>query len=87
MNEYTTRNGATYGDAYLSGADPLAASLWADLQLAIAGWKARGEEIERLVAANHSMADLSSWQLYAEAFEAYCDVKRDKLPTRAEFGL
>lgn len=32
-------------------------------------------------------ADLSSWQPYAEAFEAYCDVKRDKLPTRAEFGL
>ena len=67
---YTARDGTKY--SFLeSEMTALSRSLWADLELVVAGWKARGEEIERLKA-------------YAVAWEMW---DFGTLPKRSDYGL
>jgi hypothetical protein len=91
MKNYTDKNGGVWDvEFWAKSLDPhtvagsLVRNLADDLKLAVAGWKARGEEIERLregVEIGHA------WRSYAEAWEAYHDERRQWMPTRAEFGL
>jgi hypothetical protein len=91
MKKYKDPNGQTWDvEFWASAADnavscgSLIRNLAADLELAVAGWKARGEEL----AALRDYADtFDAWRDYAEAFEAYGNDLRQWMPTRREFGL
>lgn len=58
--------------------------LAADLELAIAGWKARGEEIEAL---QDHVDRCHDWKRYAEAWEDWGAGELVAKPRRAGFGL
>ena len=88
MKKYTDPNGQTWNlelwanaiDHKLS-AGSLVRNLAADLELAVAGWKARGEEIERLKA---HIEQCHAWRDYAKAWEAW---DFGTLPKRSDYGL
>jgi hypothetical protein len=78
MKKYTDPNGQTWDVEFWASVTDNAVScgslvrnLAADLELAVAGWKARGEEIERLKA-------------YAVAWEMW---DYGTAPKRSEYGL
>lgn len=91
MKKYTDKNGHVWDvEFWAANADnamscgSLIRNLAADLDLAVAGWKARGEEIDRLQAHVDRCHD---WRKYALAWEDWGDGEPVTKPQRSRFGL